>query len=67
MQNVKSLARMMLWNYQEPDVVHEQLPDSDLLTMERFYGTTDEYNVMFATARIAKIVADVRGTKELGI
>ena len=43
-------------------MVH-QLPDSetnltipsDLVTMERFYEATGEYNIMFVTARIAKI------------
>jgi len=48
-------------------MVH-QLPDSetnltipsDLVTMERFHEETNEYNIIFATARIAKIIADVQ-------
>ena len=33
---------------------------SDLFTMERRRGRTRQYDIMFATARIAEIVADVR-------
>jgi len=71
MRKTKSLARMMLSGGQELNMVN-QLPDSetnltipsDLVTMERLDEETDEeideYTIMFATAHIAKIVADVQ-------
>ena len=66
-RGIMFLARMMLSGSQGFDMVDE-LPDSetnltipsDLGTMERFYETTSQYNIMFATACIAKIVADVQ-------
>jgi hypothetical protein len=69
-QNMMSLARKMLSGGQAPNVVH-QLPDndtnltipSDLVTMERRRGRTSQYNIIFMTPRIAKIVADVQGEK----
>jgi len=65
-----SLARMMLSGGQEFNMVDHlsgsktylTIP-SDLVTMERFDKRTDEYNVVFATPRIAEIVADVQEEK----
>ena len=70
-RNIKSLARRMLSGSQWPTTVH-QTPDnesnltipSDLVTMERFNETTDEYSIEFATARIAMIVADVQAEED---
>lgn len=33
---------------------------SDLVTLERSYGSTKEYDIVFTTARIAEIVAMYR-------
>ena len=67
----KSYARTMLSGGQNLDLAH-QLPDneinltipSDLVTMERSCGSTAEYDIMFMTARIAEIVADVQEEKD---
>jgi hypothetical protein len=60
----------MLSGSQGVDIV-PPLPDSEtnlaipsnLVTMERRDGSTRQYDVMFATARIAKIIADVQEEK----
>jgi len=43
--------------------VREVREPSDLVTMERSCGSTTEYDIVFMTARIAEIVADVQEEK----
>ena len=66
-QEIKSFARKMLSGGQELDNVN-QLSDSEtnlaipsnLVTMERHRGKTRQYDIIFMTARIAKIIVDVQ-------
>ena len=46
--------------HQLPDIDSHMILPSDLATMERFKKTTDMFNIRFATARVAMIVADVQ-------
>ena len=67
---IESLVQKMLSNGQAVDT-QDRIPDkmtnmtisSDLVTMERHRGRTGESNIVFMTARIAKIVADVQEQK----
>ena len=65
-QQIKSLARTMLSGGRELNM--NELSDNEtnltipsaLVTMERRRGTIRQYDIIFMTARIAKIIADVQ-------
>jgi hypothetical protein len=70
-QSIKSYARSMLAGVSNPNGMH-QLPDNEtnmtiptgLVTMERRNGSTNNYNIVLVTPRIADIVADVQQEKD---